>query len=269
MTGPKFRLDRRLVDLGLVESRAKAQGLLLAGKIQVNGRVQTKAGLLVSDTDQLTVVGPRLPFVSRGGLKLQAALTRFGIRPKGWNVVDVGASTGGFTDCWLQSGASKVYAVDVGYGQLAWKLRNDPRVIVRERLNARWLTLEQLDRSDALDGASIDASFIGATLLLGPLTSMISGAGAVIVLVKPQFEAGPEHLSKHGVVRDPEVHRQVLERFLQSAQNLGYAVLGLMPSPIRGPEGNIEFLAYLSLKGTSQDIMIDAVVKEAWQEEWE
>ena len=262
-------MDRQLVDLGLVETRSKAQGLLLAGKIQVNGRRQTKAGLLVSDTDEITVVGPRLPFVSRGGLKLQAALDRFGVRAEGWNVVDVGASTGGFTDCWLQYGASQVYAVDVGYGQLAWKLRSDPRVIVRERLNARWLTLEQLSRHEVLDGASIDASFIGAALLLGPLTSMISNLGAVIVLVKPQFEAGPENLGKHGVVRDPEIHRMVLARFLQSAQNLGYAVQGLMPSPVRGPEGNIEFLVYLSLGGASQEIMIDAVVKEAWQEEWE
>ncbi|MCL5971524.1 MAG: TlyA family RNA methyltransferase [Firmicutes bacterium] len=262
-------MDRRLVELGLVESRNKAQGLLLAGKIQVNGRVQTKAGFLVSDTDKITVVGPRMPFVSRGGFKLQAALNRFGIHPEGWNVVDVGASTGGFTDCWLQYGASQVYAVDVGYGQLAWKLRSDPRVIVRERLNARWLTLEQLGRHHVLDGASIDASFIGAALLLGPLTSMICDLGTVIVLVKPQFEAGPENLGKHGVVRDPEIHRMVLARFLQSTQNLGYAVRGLMPSPIRGPEGNIEFLAYLSLAGVPQDIMIDAVVEEAWQEEWE
>lgn len=269
MTTSKSRLDRRLVELGLVESRARAQGLVLAGQVKVNGQTQTKAGFMVQETDEILLSEPKLAYVSRGGLKLEAALDHFGIQPHGWTVLDVGASTGGFTDCWLQHGAQSVYAVDVGYGQLAWSLRNDPRVVVHERLNARWLTLDQIGRQAPLDAASIDASFIGISLLLAPVAAMLQPGGSVMALVKPQFEAGPENLGKRGVVRDPKVHQTVLKRFWQSAQNMGYSVQGLIPSPIKGPEGNIEFLAYLQLGGTSLEMAVDSVVDQAWQGESE
>lgn len=249
----------------MVDTRSKAQALVLAGQVKVNGRCETKAGAMVQDSDVLTIDGPKLPYVSRGGLKLAHALERFGIDPVGWDVVDVGASTGGFTDCWLQKGAHAVYAVDVGYGQLDWRLRSDPRVTVRERLNARWLTLGQLDRVELLDAASIDASFIGIGLLLAPLRGLLSPRGAVLGLIKPQFEAGPKNLSKHGVVRDPDVHRAVLQAVVQKAEDLGFHIAGMEVSPIRGPEGNIEFLGHWTLQGNAIDIDYTRVVDEAWQ----
>lgn len=262
---PKTRLDLRLVEVGLSETRSKAQALVLAGQVHINGRRETKAGAMVQETDVVGVEGPKLPYVSRGGLKLSHALAQFQIDPTGWDVVDVGASTGGFTDCWLQSGAHSVYAVDVGYGQLDWRLRSDPRVVVRERLNARWLTLAQLDRGNPLDAASIDASFIGIELLLKPLRAMLSPLGVVVGLIKPQFEAGPGHLGKHGVVRDQTVHRQVLKAVLDKAAALGFGVLGLTVSPVRGPEGNIEFLGYWTMRGDSVEIDVSRIVDEAWQ----
>lgn len=249
----------------MVATRSKAQALVLAGQVKVNGRRETKAGAMVQDSDVLTIDGPKLPYVSRGGLKLSHALERFSIDPTGWDVVDVGASTGGFTDCWLQHGAHAVYAVDVGYGQLDWRLRSDSRVIVRERLNARWLTLGQLDRTKPLDAASIDASFIGIGLLLAPLHTMLSPDGTVIGLIKPQFEAGPRHLSKHGVVRDPMVHRAVLQAVVEKASDLGFHIAGMAVSPIRGPEGNIEFLGYWTLDANAIEIDLNRVVDEAWQ----
>ncbi len=263
---PKTRLDVRMVEVGIAETRSKAQALVLAGQVQVNGRRETKAGALVQISDVLTIDGPKLPYVSRGGLKLSHALDFFRVDPSGWDVVDVGASTGGFTDCWLQRGAHAVYAVDVGYGQLDWRLRSDERVTVRERLNARWLTLQQLNRQDPLDAASIDASFIGIALLLAPLYAMLSSSGMVIGLIKPQFEAGPAHVGKHGVVRDPRVHREVLETVLDKAETLGYRIAGLTASPIRGPEGNIEFLGFWTLHGDSTNIDVNRVIDEAWQE---
>lgn len=262
----KTRLDLALVERGLVETRSKAQGLILAGQVRLNSQVENKAGRLVGNTDRLEVV-TGLRYVSRGGLKLERALEAFHLSPKDWEIVDVGASTGGFTDCWLQYGAALVYAVDVGYGQLDWKLRSDSRVVVRERLNARYLTLDQLQRTDLVDAASIDASFIGLRLLLEPLVRVVRPGGSLVVLIKPQFEAGPERLGKGGVVRDPAVHRDVLERFLRHARELGYGVQDLIPSPIRGPEGNIEFLSWLVVQETSsQSIDVSAIVHQAWQE---
>lgn len=259
----KERLDLSLVSRGLVETRSKAQALIMAGHVEVNSRVASKAGQLVSEEDHL-VVSAGLPYASRGGLKLERALAYFGLQPRGQIVVDVGASTGGFTDCWLQHGAAEVYAIDVGYGQLDWALRNDPRVHVLERTNARYLTLEQLSRTEPVDMASIDASFIGLSLLLRPLTQIVSLGGLVVALVKPQFEAGRERLDKGGVVRNPAVHAAVLETVMQQARDLDFAVRGVTPSPIRGPEGNIEFLLLLDRTGTSVPVDVQAVVAEAW-----
>ncbi|NMP21145.1 TlyA family RNA methyltransferase [Sulfobacillus sp. DSM 109850] len=253
--------------MGAVESRNRAQALIMAGKVEVNGRTERKSGRLVEPDDQVAVTAA-LPFVSRGGVKLNHALDQFGIDPTGWDVVDVGASTGGFTDCWLQHGAARVWAVDVGYGQLDWKLRQDPRVVVLERTNARYLTLSGLGREIPLDGASVDASFIGLRLLLEPLAPLIKDGATVVALVKPQFEAGPAKLGRGGVVRQPKVHEEVLERVVDQARSLAYAVQGLTASPIRGPEGNIEFLLYLVARGhTETTLNIERVVDEAWKAE--
>ncbi len=261
----KRRLDVFLVESGLVSTRSRAQGLIMAKQVEVNGRVETKSGFAVEDGDQVRVL-ETLPYVSRGGLKLQRALDVFQVNPQGWLVADIGASTGGFTDCWLKSGAAHVYAVDVGYGQLDWALRQDPRVTVLERTNARYLTAEVLGLEQALDGASIDASFIGLKLLLAPLVPLLGPEGVVLALVKPQFEAGPGKVGKGGVVRDPAVHAEVLARVMAEAGALGYGMRGLTWSPIRGPEGNIEFLMYLSIDGSVQaEIDVETVVQGAWQ----
>lgn len=265
MTQTRTRLDRRLVDDGLTETRSRAQALIMAGKVLVNGHVQTKSGHMV-DPDDAVGVSEGLPFVSRGGFKLDHALAMFHVDPTGWTVVDVGASTGGFTDCWLQHGASRVFAVDVGYGQLDWRLRQDERVVVMERTNARYLQPGQFSNAHPLDGASIDASFIGLNLLLGPVKTLLSSHGVVIALVKPQFEAGPGNVGKGGVVRDPEIHKQVIETVVSDAQAMGYTVRGLAASPIRGPEGNIEFLLYLGFDPEQAErIDISAVVDAAWK----
>ncbi|MCL5115823.1 MAG: TlyA family RNA methyltransferase [Firmicutes bacterium] len=261
----KQRLDVRMVDEGRVTTRNRAQALIMAGKVEVNGRVVTKSGHMVGPDDVLNVSEP-LPYVSRGGYKLAHALKSFHILPQGWQVIDVGASTGGFTDCWLQNGAAQVFAVDVGYGQLDWKLRRDPRVVVMERTNARYLTEQSLGAEAALDGASVDASFIGLKLLLAPLKPLLAPHASVVALVKPQFEAGPDNLGKSGVVRRPEVHERVLERVTAEAETMGYRVRGLVPSPIRGPEGNIEFLLHLGM-GSLLPVPIDiaSIVQQAWQ----
>ncbi len=250
----KKRLDVLLVERGLAETRQKALSTIMSGIVYVNGQKADKAGLAVADDANIEVRGNALPYVSRGGLKLEKAMREFGLTLGGCVCADIGASTGGFTDCMLQNGAEKVYAVDVGYGQLDWKLRNDPRVVCLERTNARYLTHEQVP--DELDFASIDVSFISLKLILPAVCALMKDGGRVACLVKPQFEAGREKVGKKGVVRDPKVHLEVLEHFLEHAREGGFAVLDLTYSPIRGPEGNIEYLGYLE-KGAAQECAFD------------
>ena len=240
----KKRLDVLLCERGMVESRQRAQALIMSGLVFMGDQRMDKAGMAVDESAELRIRGQELTYVSRGGLKLEKAMKTFPIRLQGAVCGDIGASTGGFTDCMLQNGAEKVYAVDVGYGQLAWKLRSDPRVVCLERTNARYLTHEQVP--DALDFASVDVSFISLRLILPALRGLLKPGGHVVCLVKPQFEAGREKVGKKGVVREPGVHLEVLERFLLHAAETDFSVKGLTFSPIRGPEGNIEYLGYLS-----------------------
>jgi 23S rRNA (cytidine1920-2'-O)/16S rRNA (cytidine1409-2'-O)-methyltransferase len=238
----KQRLDLLLVENDLVESREQARRLIMAGEVFVNEQVVDKAGRLVPVEAALRVRTPPR-FVSRGGLKLEAALDAFAIDPTGLLALDVGASTGGFTDCLLQRGAAKVYAVDVGYGQLAWKLRSDERVVPIDRTNIRYL--ESLPDGVLTDLAVIDASFIGLKLVLPPTLRLLTNAGQVVALIKPQFEAGPSDVGKGGVVRDARIHRRVIDKIVDLAQRLSLAVAGLTVSPAPGPAGNIEFLIWL------------------------
>lgn len=263
MSGKK-RLDVLLTERGLQESRQRAQAVIMSGEVFVNGQRVDKPGTAVAEDAQIEIRGGTLAYVSRGGLKLEKAMATFPIDLHGAVCADIGASTGGFTDCMLQNGAEKVYAVDVGYGQLAWKLRSDPRVVCLERTNARYLTHEQVP--DELDFASVDVSFISLKLILPPLNGLLKDGGHAACLVKPQFEAGREKVGKKGVVRDPDVHLEVLEHFLDHAKESGFAVLGLTYSPIRGPEGNIEYLGYLE-KGPWQERTFDlkALVEESHQ----
>ena len=239
----KERLDVALVARGLAETRAKAQASIMSGIVYVNGQKVDKAGAPVAADAVLEVRGHTLRYVSRGGLKLEKAMAEFPITLTDCICADIGASTGGFTDCMLQNGASKVYSVDVGYGQLAWKLREDPRVVCMERTNARYLTPEQIP--DPLDFASIDVSFISLKLIFPALYGLLRQGGEIACLIKPQFEAGREKVGKKGVVRDPAVHQEVLEHFLTHAKENHFTVLRITYSPIRGPEGNIEYLGYL------------------------
>lgn len=239
----KTRLDVLLVERGLQETRQKAQATIMSGLVYVDGRKVDKAGTAVPDDARLEVRGSALRYVSRGGLKLEKAISAFRLSLDGAICADIGASTGGFTDCMLQNGAAKVYAVDVGYGQLDWKLRNDARVVCMERTNARYLDREQIP--DELDFASVDVSFISLRLILPAVHGLLKAGGHVACLIKPQFEAGREKVGKKGVVRDPAVHLEVLEQFLQNAKESGFTVLDITYSPIRGPEGNIEYLGYL------------------------
>lgn len=240
MMAGKIRLDALLLKKGLVESRTKAQALIMTGKVRVDGAVVTKAGAQVGLEVQLEVE-EGLPYVSRGGLKLEAALEAFPVNVKGAICADVGASTGGFTDVLLDHGAVRVYAIDVGYGQLAWKLRQDERVVVMERTNARYL--ENLP--EPIDLVVVDVSFISLKLILPVVINWLAIRAAVIALIKPQFEAGKEQVGKGGVVRDRQVHRQVLEEIVRYTLDLGFDLLGLIPSPITGPAGNYEFLMYV------------------------
>lgn len=258
----KKRLDVELVDRGLVQSRERAKVVIMEGLVYVNGQKSDKAGTPVKEDDRIEVRGETLRYVSRGGKKLEKAMQVFPVVLEGCTCMDIGASTGGFTDCMLQNGAEKVYAVDVGYGQLAWKLRSDPRVVCLERTNARYLTHEQVP--EELDFASIDVSFISLKLILPAVHGLLREAGHVACLVKPQFEAGREKVGKKGVVRDPAVHREVLEHFLEHAKDSDFTVLDLTYSPIRGPEGNIEYLGYLE-KGEWQErsFDLDALVAES------
>ena len=242
----KERLDVLLVSLGLAESRAKAQATIMAGEVYVNGQKADKSGMEVDITSNIEVRGSACPYVSRGGLKLEKALKNFGVDPTGYVCSDSGASTGGFTDCLLQQGASKVFAIDVGYGQLAWKIRNDPRVVVMERTNIRYVTLEDL--GEPLDLSVIDVSFISLKIVLPAIQKLLKPTGQVLCLIKPQFEAGKDKVGKKGVVRDPAVHEEVLQNFISLAKSLDFTIRNLTFSPVKGPEGNIEFLAHLSMQ---------------------
>jgi 23S rRNA (cytidine1920-2'-O)/16S rRNA (cytidine1409-2'-O)-methyltransferase len=236
----KLRLDELVVARGLAENRSQAQKLILAGEVLLGQETADKPGRQVPE-DTPVSVRARPPYVSRGGLKLAAALEAFAIRPADWVCADIGASTGGFTDCLLQHGAAKVYAIDVGYGQLAWSLREDPRVIPIERANIRYLA--PLPEPVAL--ATIDVSFIGLDLVLPRVVQLLGPDGQIVALIKPQFEAGKGQVGKGGVVRDPAVHRSVIAKVLGEAEALGLAPAGLLRSPITGPAGNVEFLAWL------------------------
>ena len=260
----KTRLDVLLVERGLIETRQKAQATIMSGLVYVKGQKVDKPGTAVLNDAEIEVRGNALRYVSRGGLKLEKAMATFPIDLNGAICGDIGASTGGFTDCMLQNGASKVYAVDVGYGQLAWKLRSDERVVCMERTNARYLTHDEVP--DELDFASVDVSFISLKLILPPLCGLLKEKGHVACLVKPQFEAGKEKVGKKGVVRDPAVHLEVLENFLIHAKESGFTVLGLTYSPIRGPEGNIEYLGFLE-KGewVEKEFDLKALVEESHQ----
>ncbi len=239
----KVRLDVLLAERGLAESRQKAQAAIMSGLVFVNGQRVDKPGTGVPADAKIELRGQTLRYVSRGGLKLEKAMEIWPIALQGAVCMDVGASTGGFTDCMLQNGAAKVYAVDVGYGQLAWKLRSDSRVVCLERTNARHLTHAEIPEEP--DFSSVDVSFISLKLILPAISGVLRDSGQAVALIKPQFEAGREKVGKKGVVRDPAVHLEVLERFLEHARDSGFQVLDLSYSPVRGPEGNIEYLGFL------------------------
>lgn len=243
----KIRLDVLLTERGLQESRQKAQATIMAGIVFVNGQRVDKPGTQVANDAEIEIRGHVMPYVSRGGLKLEKAMQTFPLTLQDKICADIGASTGGFTDCMLQNGAKKVYAVDVGYGQLDWKLRNDERVVCLERTNARYITHEEIP--DMLDFASIDVSFISLKLIFPALYELLDDHGEIVCLIKPQFEAGREKVGKKGVVRDPKVHLEVLENFLVHAKENNFTVVDITYSPIRGPEGNIEYLGYLRKNG--------------------
>ena len=240
----KERLDVLLVKRNLAASREKAKAIIMSGIVYVDGQKEDKAGTTFPEEAMIEVRGHTLPYVSRGGLKLEKAIKNFDVNVEGKVCTDVGSSTGGFTDCMLQNGAVKVFAIDVGRGQLDWKLRQDPRVVCMEKTNIRYVT--PADIEDRIQFSSIDVSFISLRIVLPAIRSLLKPSGQVLCLIKPQFEAGKEKVGKKGVVRDPEVHRQVLDGFVELARQLEFAILGLTFSPVKGPEGNIEFLAHLT-----------------------
>jgi len=275
----KERLDQMLVKQGLVASREKGRALIMAGQVFVNKVKTEKPGTPVQSSDMIEIKGKPFPYVSRGGLKLEKALREFGIDLHGMTMLDAGASTGGFTHCALLNGAARVYAVDVGYGQLDWGLRQDSRVICMERKNARYLSGE--DIPEPLDIITIDVSFISLEKILPALVLLLKPGGQVIALVKPQFEAGREKVGKKGVVKDPAVHREVIARIIDSCPDIGLVPRGLSFSPVTGPEGNIEFLLWLEKSDIQKEAeregtidageqdwaeIIDTVVKQAYQE---
>lgn len=261
----KERLDVLLVKRGLAVSREKAKAVIMAGNVYVENQKEDKAGTMFQDTVNIEVRGSTLKYVSRGGLKLEKAMTHFGVTLKDKVCMDVGSSTGGFTDCMLQNGAVKVFAIDVGHGQLDWKLRNDERVVCMEKTNIRYVVPEDL--GEAADFSSVDVSFISLTKVLLPVYHLLKEDGEVVCLIKPQFEAGREKVGKKGVVRDPEVHKEVIEKVISYGQSIGYAALHLEYSPIKGPEGNIEYLLHLKKKvdGLPSDATLDVeeTVKKA------
>ena len=239
----KERLDVLLVSQGLAASREKAKAIIMSGNVLVNGQREDKAGTMIDVKAEITVKGGQLKYVSRGGLKLEKAMSHFDLTLEGRVCMDVGASTGGFTDCMLQNGAVKVYSVDVGHGQLDWKLRNDPRVVCMEKTNIRYVTPEQIEEPAAF--VSIDVSFISLTKVLPPVRELMTEDGEIVCLIKPQFEAGREKVGKKGVVRDPKVHEEVIEKVIDFAATVGRESRELEFSPIKGPEGNIEYLLHL------------------------
>lgn len=273
-TASRHRLDVMMVKKGLVESREKAKALILSGTVYVEGQKVDKAGTQVSSQDEINIAGNPIPFVSRGGLKLQKALDRFNPPVRDRVYIDVGASTGGFTDCLLQYGARKVYSVDVGYGQLAWSLRQDDRVVVMERTNIRNVSKD--DFVELPEGSVIDVAFISLTMVLPVIKEIILPDSHVIALIKPQFEAGREKVGKKGVVRSPETHKEVLQNIVLASNQLGFIIKNIDFSPIKGPKGNIEFLIHLYKgfegEGLSHDgrekiwCMIDKVVDSAHRE---
>ena len=241
----KKRLDVLLFEKGLCPSRERAKTAIMEGIVYIAGQKAGKAGDMVDENAELEVRGNDNAFVSRGGKKIEKALNYFAIDPSGLTVMDVGASTGGFTDCLLRRGAEKVYSIDVGYGQLDWKIRSDPRVVVMERTNIRYVTPEQL--GEPLDLSVVDVSFISLKLVLPVIKTLLKPTGQVLCLIKPQFEAGKEKVGKKGVVREKSTHKEVLDNFVALADELQFKILGLTFSPVKGPEGNIEFLAHLTL----------------------
>ena len=259
----KERLDVLLVKRNLAESREKAKALIMSGIVYVNGQKEDKAGTTFDETAPIEVRGNTLKYVSRGGLKLEKAMTHFGVELKGKICMDVGASTGGFTDCMLQNGAVKVYSVDVGHGQLAWKLRNDERVVCMEKTNIRYVTPDDIE--DRIEFASIDVSFISLTKVLPPVKELLTDDGEIVCLIKPQFEAGREKVGKKGVVRDQKVHVEVVEMIVDFARQIGFKTLDLSYSPIKGPEGNIEYLLYITKDQTKENKEFDikAMVEES------
>ncbi len=260
----KERLDILLVNRGLAPSREKAKAMIMEGNVFVENAREDKAGSMFDTEAAIEIRGNTLKYVSRGGLKLEKAMTQFGIVLDGKICMDIGASTGGFTDCMLQNGAAKVYAVDVGYGQFAWKLRQDARVVCMEKTNIRYVTPE--DIADALDFASVDVSFISLTKVLGPAHALLKEHGEMVCLIKPQFEAGREKVGKKGVVRDKAVHEEVIEKVIGFAVEQGFFVKNLEYSPIKGPEGNIEYLVYIQKEacgGREESVDIRRVVDAA------
>jgi len=259
----KKRLDVLLIEKGLESSRERAKAIIMSGIVYVNNQKADKVGQMCDETDNIEVRGSTLQYVSRGGLKIEKALNFFEIDPKDMVAMDVGASTGGFTHCMLLRGAKKVYSVDVGYGQLAWELRNDERVVCMERTNIRHVKPE--DIADQLDLAVIDVSFISLKLVLPTVKNLLKENGQIATLIKPQFEAGREKVGKKGVVREKSTHIEVIENVLKIAEELGFKVLNVTFSPIKGPEGNIEFLAHLTLDHSieAKEYSIEAIVDEA------
>lgn len=260
----KERLDVLLVRMGLCDSRERAKAEIMSGSIFVDGQRADKPGMTYDPEAKIELRGSAIGFVSRGGLKLEKALRIFPVDPAGKVCMDCGASTGGFTDCLLKRGAVRVYAVDVGYGQLAWSLRTDPRVVNMERTNARYLRPEDL--LEKLDLAVIDVSFISLSLILPAIKDLLKPNGEIVCLIKPQFEAGKDRVGKKGVVRDPNVHRDVLDSFLRTAESMELHPAGLSWSPVRGPEGNIEYLGHLLIQGDSAVFDTAAIVAASHEE---
>lgn len=262
----KERLDILITNKGLCESRSRAKALIMEGVVFVEGQREDKPGSLFDENVDIELKENPIPFVSRGGLKIQKALQEFKINLDGKIVMDIGASTGGFTDCMLQNGAKKVYSVDVGYGQLDYRLRNDDRVVVMERTNIRKVTSTDLD--DVPSFASIDVSFISLKIVLPVVKELLETDHKIVALIKPQFEAGKEQVGKNGVVRDSKVHKAVIKDVINSAMNMGYSILGLSYSPIKGPKGNIEYLLYIDSLGDENidEDYIEEVVKASHKE---
>ena len=251
----KERLDVMMVNRGLAESREKAKAVIMSGIVYVDNIKEDKAGSTFDEKAQIEVRGNTLKYVSRGGLKLEKAMDCFGVSLAGKVAMDVGSSTGGFTDCMLQNGAVKVYSVDVGHGQLAWKLRNDERVVCMEKTNIRYVTPDDIE--DRIEFASIDVSFISLTKVLPPVKELLTDDGEIVCLIKPQFEAGREKVGKKGVVRDQKVHVEVVEMIVDFARQIGFKTLDLSYSPIKGPEGNIEYLLYITKDQTKENKEFD------------